>query len=161
MIEHILNFLSGLPPQLIIIIIASLPIVELRGAIPIAVLTYHLPPLEAYVLAVIGNLIPILPILLLLTPIHNLLAKIPVFDKFFTWFFERTRKRATQVEKYGAIGLSLFVAIPLPVTGAWTGSVAAILFNIRRRYALPAIIVGVLLAGIIVLTISVGIDKIF
>jgi uncharacterized membrane protein len=109
-----------------------------------------MPVISAYLLCWIGNLIPILPIIYFLEPIRKALSHIGIVDKFFRWFYARTYRRGEKVMRLGAIGLTIFVAIPLPVTGAWTGSVLAILFNIKPRYAFPAIILGVTIAGILV-----------
>ncbi len=149
MLQHLLTTLKDLPPELTTMIVSSLPIAELRGGIPVA-FALGLTPLYAYLIAIAGNLIPVLPLLILLQPVSNILRKLPVMDRFFTWLFERTQRKAGLIEKYEAIGLALFVAIPLPITGMWTGVVAASLFKIRIRYALPAIIVGVMIAGVIV-----------
>ncbi len=134
------------------VLVAMLPISELRGAIPLGILKLGLGAGEVYVLSVIGNLIPVIPILLFLKFGSNFLRKYRWGDRFLTWLFARTRRRSRLVERYESLGLMLFVAIPLPVTGAWTGSVAAFLFGIRLRYAFLAITLGVLLAGIIVLS---------
>jgi uncharacterized membrane protein len=136
--------------EFIVLIVSMLPIFELRGAIPLAVLHFEMPVISAFFLSWVGNLIPILPIIYFLEPIRKALSHIGVVEKFFNWFYARTRKRGEKAMRLGAIGLSLFVAIPLPVTGAWTGSVLAILFDIKPRYAFPAIILGVTIAGIIV-----------
>ncbi|RKY41841.1 MAG: ligand-binding protein SH3 [Candidatus Makaraimicrobium thalassicum] len=153
MIEQITNSLVGFNKEAAVIILAALPVSELRGAIPLA-LAIGFPPLKAYSLSFIGNLIPVLPLLFLLQPVSNGLRHIRIFRKFFDWLFERTRKKAALIEKFEALGLILFVAIPLPVTGAWTGCVAATLFKIRFRYAFIAIIVGVAVAGLVVMGLS-------
>jgi uncharacterized membrane protein len=103
-----------------------------------------------YFLAVIGNLIPIVPMLFLLEPASRWAETSSLGRKFFHWLLRRTRRKGELVEKYESLGLMLFVSIPLPVTGAWTGSVAAFLFQIRFRHALLAVTAGVLIAGIIV-----------
>lgn len=131
------------------IIMGALPVSELRGAIPLA-LSFKMPLVKAYWLSVAGNLIPVIPILFLLEPVSNRLRRFKIWARYFDWLFGRTRKRARQVEKYEFLGLILFVAIPLPMTGAWTGAVAASLFKVRFRYAVIAIILGVLIAGVIV-----------
>jgi uncharacterized membrane protein len=79
------------------------------------------------------------------------LRKFKVWSKFFDWLFKRTKKNSDLIQKYEALGLALFVAIPLPMTGAWSGVIAASLFKIRFRYAFIAILTGVLSAGLIVL----------
>jgi len=160
MVEHLVSFFGNLPKEIIAVILAMFPIVELRGAIP-----WALAPLpggggllwyEAYIYSVLGNLIPIVPLLLGFEWFYNKLKKYPRFNRFFEWLFHRTRKRGKVIEKYETIGLALFVSIPLPVTGAWTGAIAAFLFGIRFRLAFPAIILGVLIAGLVVSLISIG-----
>jgi uncharacterized membrane protein len=144
--------LMTIPKDLKIFLMAMLPIIELRGALPYAICVrpeVMIP--KAYLLAVLGNFVPVIPILLFLEPVSNILRKVPLFDRFFVWLFARTRRRAEIVEKYEAIGLTLFVAIPLPVTGAWTGALAAFIFGIRRRWAIPCIALGVMIAGVIVI----------
>lgn len=147
-VELLKNF--HLNRELIVLITSMMPIFELRGAIPLAVLHFKMPVMTAYLISWVGNLLPVLPIIYFLEPIRKALAHIKVIDRFFNWFYARTYKRGSKVMRLGAIGLSLFVAIPLPVTGAWTGSVMAILFDIKPRYAFPAIILGVTIAGIVV-----------
>lgn len=152
MLNDFVEFLKNLQlnKEVITLVVSMTPIFELRGAIPLALLHYKMPVLQAYTISWVGNLIPVLPIIYFLEPIRKSLSHIKILDKFFTWFYVRTYKKSKRVMQYGAIGLTLFVAIPLPVTGAWTGSVAAILFNIKPRYAFPAIILGVTIAGIVV-----------
>ena len=161
MTQDLVAYLADLPKGFTAALVAMLPIAELRGAIPWALAP---PPLgggmgwqEAYIYAVIGNIVPVIPLLLLLERVSSALRRYPLFDRFFTWLFERTRRRSAAVERYGALGLILFVGIPLPVTGAWTGSVAAFLFGVRFRYAFPAIVCGVLLAGVVVTLASLGV----
>ncbi|NOZ77120.1 MAG: small multi-drug export protein [Euryarchaeota archaeon] len=159
MIEKaIVDFLNGLPPQFIVVFIAMLPISELRGALPLALKVYGMPVPEAYALSVLGNLIPVPPLLLFLERVEKWLRRFSVFDAFFRWLFARTRRRTGEkIEKYGALGLIPFVAVPLPVTGAWTGVAAAYVFDIRFRYSFPAIVVGVILAGAVVLAATMGV----
>lgn len=155
MLEQVTNWLVAFNKEIAVVFLAAMPVSELRGAIPLAI-AQGFSPQKAYILAVLGNIIPIMPLLFLLQPISNRLRRIRIFAKFFDWLFERTRRKAALVEKFEALGLILFVAIPLPVTGAWTGCVAATLFKIRFRYALISIILGVLIAGLIVLGLSLA-----
>jgi uncharacterized membrane protein len=143
----------------VVVIIAMLPIFELRGSIPVALGLFGMPVWKAYVLSVIGNMIPIVPIVLLIGPVSDFLMKRSRFwRRFFHWIFERSRRRGGDlVEKYEAVGLALFVCIPLPVTGAWTGSMLAFLMRIRARRAFPAILAGVTLAGVIVTLVVQGV----
>ena len=155
MLEQVTNWLGAFNKEIAVVFLAAMPVSELRGAIPLAI-AQGFSPQKVYILAVLGNIIPIMPLLFLLQPISNRLRRIRIFAKFFDWLFERTRRKAALVEKFEALGLILFVAIPLPVTGAWTGCVAATLFKIRFRYALISIILGVLIAGLIVLGLSLA-----
>lgn len=143
---------SGFPPWLAVILLAMLPIAELRLSIPVAILKYHMDPLTAFALSVTGNMLPVVPLLLYLEPVSSFLSKKwGVWDRFFGWLFTRTRARHGEAfQKYGAGALALFVGIPLPVTGAWTGCAAAFVFGIRPKLSLPAILAGVLMAGAIV-----------
>jgi len=160
MLEGLTNSLVEFNKEIAVVVLGALPISELRGAIPLA-LALDFSPVKAYLLAYIGNLIPVIPLLFLLQPIADKLRHIGIFRKFFDWLFERTRRKAALVERFEALGLILFVAIPLPITGAWTGCVAATLFKIRFRYAFLAIACGVTLAGFIVLGISLAGKGIF
>jgi uncharacterized membrane protein len=165
MADQIAQFFHALPKEWVTLIIAMIPIAELRGAIPwaLASLPYGggLPWQTAYAYAVIGNLVPVIPLLLFFERTYLWLDRYPGFHRFFVWLFSRTRKRGKYVQKYKALGLILFVGIPLPVTGAWTGTLAAFLFGIKFKNAFPAIFAGILLSGIIVTLASLGVLGIF
>lgn len=164
--ESIVVALHGIPSEGITVILSMLPILELRGAIPWALAPESvggggLDWVRAVPLAVLGNLIPIPPILLWIGPVSDWLRRVPLFDRFFAWLFRRTRRKGRIIEKYQALGLALFVAVPLPVTGAWTGAAAAFVFGIPFRQAMPAIIGGVLLAATVVTLATLGVLAIF
>jgi uncharacterized membrane protein len=146
--------LSKVPEELLVFLISALPVGELRAGIPFGVFQAGLDPRMVFVLAVLGNFAPVLPILLLLEPVSNWLMKRSRFcDRLFCRLFEKTRqKHSARLEKYGTIGLVLFVAIPSPGTGAWSGSLAAWLFGIELRHAVPAIALGILLSGVLIMT---------
>jgi uncharacterized membrane protein len=150
-------------PEAITVILGALPVSELRGAIPVALFVFKFSILKAFFLSVIGNLIPILPILYFLEKISDFLSRKFLFaDRFFRWLFARTRRKFyKKYEVYGDIALILFVAIPLPVTGAWTGSMAAFLFGIRKFPAFVFVAIGVLIAGVVVTLTSLGLGSIF
>ena len=141
---------SGFLNWLEVLAFAVSPISELRVAIPWAILKYHFPWYYAFSLAVIGNLLPVPFILLFLDPFSRLLSKIGIFEKMLHWLFERTRRRGKIINRYERIGLALFVAIPLPLTGAWTGSLAAVLFGLKFKHAFLSIFIGIFIAGTIV-----------
>ena len=153
MLEAILRGLHGLPKEWVVLVVATLPIAELRLAIPLG-LSFGMPLAKVFMLSLIGNIIPVAPILFLLAPVSQRLRRFKLWARFFDWLFTRTKKRAEAVQKYEALGLALFVAIPLPMTGAWTGAIAASLFKIRFRYAFIATIAGIIIAGIIVSLLS-------
>jgi len=148
-----LELFKGIPPEIATLIVGMLPISELRGAIPLAITGYKLDIFTAYLWAVLGNIIPpVLFIFFLEKVSYFLSSKFSLWKKFFDWLFERTRRKTKdKIEKYGAWGLFILVAIPLPVTGGWTGALAAFLFGIKRNVSIPIIILGILSAGIIVL----------
>lgn len=152
-------FFNNFPPELAIFIISMLPISELRGAIPVAIGVYGLDPIQTYFLAVIGNIIPVIFILKYLEPVSKyLMSKCEFFNKFFTYLFKHTRKKHNgKFEKWGALALITFVAIPLPITGGWSGALAAFVFGIPFKKALPLIFLGVMIAGVIVTGLSFGI----
>jgi uncharacterized membrane protein len=149
MVEQILRFLRDLPPEWITVIVGALPIAEVRGAIPVGV-ALQLPLLQAFGWAILGNLLPIVPLLLFLKPVSEWLRRFPLWRRFFDWLFARTAKRAALIQRYEAFGLFLFVAVPLPLTGAWTGCAAASLFKLPFRLAFIAIAAGVITAALIV-----------
>ncbi len=137
--------------------ISALPITELRGAIPIALTIYKMPVFPAYFFAVLGNIVPVIFLLLYLKPFSDFLCRWHFLNIFFKWLFKRTHQYEEKFEKYGALFLLVFVAVPLPGTGAWTGSIAAFVFGIRFWYAFPAIVGGIIIAGIVVTLTSLGI----
>jgi len=138
-----------------VIAIAASPISELRGAIPWAIAVFHFPWYYALLIAIIGNILPIPFILLFIDSFTRLLSKISFFDRIISWFFKRTRQRGKIIERYKRIGLTLFVAVPLPITGAWTGALAAVLFGLKFKHAMLSIFIGILIAGIIVTCITI------
>lgn len=156
----LIQIFSSIPPWLAVIIIAAIPVAELRLAIPIAILKppygFGFDPLTAIVLSVIGNMIPVIPLLLFLEPVSNFLRRWKTGDNFFTWLFTRThRKHSAEFEKYGSVGLAIFVGIPLPATGAWTGCAAAFVFGFKFLNAFLAILAGVIIAGIAVTILTI------
>lgn len=146
-----------IPDWLMTMIVAALPISEVRGAIPLGIGIYDFSPFEAYLLSVFGNLLPIIPLLLFLGPVSDYLRRFPLGDRFFAWLFARTRKKCIQEhENFGLVALAIFVAIPMPLTGAWTGCVVAFLLGFRFWPAFAAIAAGVLIAGAIVTAATMG-----
>jgi uncharacterized membrane protein len=141
---------AGFPRELIVIIISALPVLELRGALPVAINILHIPWYWSFLLVVIGNLLPVPFLLLFLDSVAKVISRFESGEKLVDWLFQRTRKRSRIIERYERIGLILFVAIPLPFTGAWTGSIAAFLFGLKFYRALLFIFFGILIAAAIV-----------
>lgn len=155
--DKLLQWLSGQSAELITAVLAMLPISELRGAIPYAVGVAGMSWQEAYVISVIANFVPVIPLYILIGPVSEFLRKVPLFDRFFTWLFARARRKGKLIERFEVLGLVLFVAIPLPVTGAWTGTIAAFLFGVRKRLAFPAVFLGICIAGVVVTLAVTGV----
>jgi len=149
MLSLVVGWLKDLPFQYVVMIVGALPISELRGAIPLG-LYFGMPLSKAFFWAVLGNIIFVAPALFLFEPVSSFLRKFKLWSSFFDWLFERSRRKAESLLKYEALGLLALVAIPLPMTGAWTGVIVATLLKIKFRYAFLSIILGVILAGIIV-----------
>jgi uncharacterized membrane protein len=135
--------------------IAASPVSELRGAIPIAISLYDFPWYYAFILGVVGNILPVPFILVFLDRIARLLSRVGFLNRLMGWFFERVRRRGMIMERYETIGLALFVAVPLPITGAWTGAILAALLGLRFWRAFLSIVAGVLVAGIIVTSATI------
>lgn len=142
--------------SLFTIFVAMLPVVELRGAIPIGV-AMGLDVRYSFFLALIGNLIPVPFIVLFIRRVLEWLSsKSKWLDRLINKKVEKTLKRSDLVYKSTLLGLMIFVAIPLPGTGAWTGALLAALLNLRLKNAFPAIAFGVLIAGILISVLTHG-----
>lgn len=138
-------------------IVGMIPIIELRGAIPIGVFTFHLNYVEAFICSFIGNILPVYFIVKYIRPLFDFFGRWKPFKVIIDWASEKATKNIAESERlqnYTAIGLFLFVAIPLPGTGAWVGSLIANFLNLPPKKAIPPIIAGVLTAGIIVLVLT-------
>ncbi|WLR49982.1 small multi-drug export protein [Bacillus tianshenii] len=147
-VDYLVENFSFLPPELIVILVSAMPILELRGGLPLAYATFEFSFWKSFFLSVFGNFLPIIPLLLLFQPLSNWLMRFKWYEKMYDWLYHRTLKKSGNVEKYGAIGLILFTAVPLPTTGAYSACVAASIFAIGFRYALIAITTGVIIAGL-------------
>ncbi len=154
--EYIVNSLGGkLSPEFIAFVVSMLPILELRGGL-IAAKLMNIEFFKAFAICYIGNLLPIPFILLFIRKIFNLLKRIPKVEEIISKLEARSLRKAENVKKYRLLGLLLFVGIPLPGTGAWTGALIADLLDIRIKHSLPVIAVGVFIAGIIISVLSYG-----
>ncbi len=153
LIDWLTTTLSALPKELIIFIISMIPILELRGGI-IAASLLHVPITTAIPVCLIGNIIPIPFILLFITKIFELMKKTKHLGGLVTKLENKAIGKSDKIQKYEFWGLVLFVGIPLPGTGAWTGSLIAALLQVKLKKAVPAIFLGLLLAVLIMCTVS-------
>ena len=140
----------GVSDEVKVLIISMTPVFELRGAIPIGVLGYQLPLWKVVIIAVAGNMVPIFLILLFFDGFTRICYKVPFLHRMLEALFRRTRRKSAVIEKYQELGLMLFVAIPLPVTGAWTGSLAAYLMGLDFWKSILFIFLGVCIAAVVV-----------
>jgi uncharacterized membrane protein len=139
-----------------VLLVSAMPISEIRGGLPLA-LYYGFDPVEAYILSLIGNILPVPFLILFLEELVKITTRFRPIDRFYRLIVRRVEKRREFVEKYGYIGLTFFVAIPLPVTGAWTGSLIAFLLGLDKKKSVIFISMGVSIAGVIVLLTSLGV----
>jgi len=143
---------------LLVMALAATPVSELRGAIPLALFQFKFEPWSALGLAVVGNLLPVPFLLLGLGKARLLAQRVPSLQRILTWWMDRTtRQHAGKFERFGAVVLVAFVAIPFPATGAWTASLAAVLFGVPFRQAFGLIALGVVVAGGVVTLASLGV----
>jgi len=152
------NVIQDLPPELITASVSALPVSELRGAIPLGLGVFKLSPLSTFFFAVLGNIAIVFVLLLGLRFVSGFLGRRSLICKrFFNWLFERTTKlHQKKFQRFGDFALVTLVALPLPFTGAWTGSLAAFVFGIPFKKAFPLISLGVIMAGIIVTLATMG-----
>ncbi len=142
--------------EVAIFIISLLPILELRGGL-IAARILGVKFIKAFIICYIANILPVPFILLFINYLFNKMSKWKPTKKIVDWLSNKTLKKKDQIDKYGYFGLFLFVGIPLPGTGAWTGSLLAILLNLDKKKSFVTIAIGVLAAGIIMSLLSYGI----
>ena len=158
LLYKLLNFLSI---ELTVLLTAALPVIELRGAIPVGI-SLGLSPIHATVISFIGSMIPVPFILFTIRPIFNYLKTTKAFKNIIKKLTDRSlSKNSNKIQKYGVWALVLLVAIPLPGTGVWSGSLAAALLDMRFKLAFPAILLGNLIAGILIMGITQGAIKLF
>lgn len=152
MVESLIAYIDNTIDNAYILtfILSMLPVSELRGAIPWAYFFTEIPLYLISAISIAGNFIITIPIINILKPSIKLASRWPVGERLFDWILNRTRRKGDMIKKYHFWGLVLFVGIPLPVTGAWTGCIAAHLFGIPKLKALVAIMLGLCLSGTIV-----------
>ena len=163
MVEAIQNFfLETVGKELCVFFCSMIPIIELRGAIPLGA-ALGLPLWQSFTLSVIGNMLPVPIILLFVKKVLEFMSKckIKFFNKVAKWVYAKAEKNKAKIEKYSFWGVTLFVAIPLPMTGAWTGTLVAALLDMKFWKALLSAFIGVLIAAVVMSLVSYGVLAIF
>ncbi len=157
MLEFLKTILSN---EFKVMFTAALPIIEIKGAIPLG-LSLGMNPWHALFISLVGSIIPVPFILFGIRPVFTWLKRSDFFHKIMSHIETKTLRKSHRIQKYGVLGLFLFVAIPLPGTGVWTGSLAAVLLDIRFKWAFPTILIGNFVAGIIIFSLSNGLMSLF
>lgn len=156
LIENIVELFGGLGKEIVVFIVSLLPILELRGGL-IAASILDLDFIPAYIISILGNVLPIPLVLLFLERIFNWFKKFNWSKKIINKLEKKILSKKEQIEKYGYFGLMLFVGIPLPGTGAWTGAGLAVLLHLDKKKSFIYIMLGVIMASIIMSILSYGI----
>jgi len=150
-LDWFMDALAFLPAPVVVFLLAMIPFGELRISIPVGIFIFDMDPWLAFAISIPGNLLPVPVILVFFRRVEAWLRRWPLFDRIFDRLFDRTIRRSRQrVHTYEEIALMLFVALPAPFTGAWTGSLIAVLFDLERSKSFVVIALGVLMAGVIV-----------
>ena len=167
MVESIVGFIvdlfggiTGIPfgKELIVFIISLMPILELRGGL-IAAALLDLNPVTSYIISIIGNILPVPFILWFINSILEWMRNSKKFKKIAKWLDKKVEKNKDKIEKFGFWGLVLFVGIPLPGTGAWTGCLVAAVLEMDRKKSFLAAALGIVIASIIMMFLSFGLLK--
>ena len=167
MVEGIVGFIVNLfggitsipfGKELIVFIISLMPILELRGGL-IAAALLDLNPVTSYIISIIGNVLPVPFILWFINSILEWMRKSKKFKKIAKWLDNKVEKNKEKIEKFGFWGLVLFVGIPLPGTGAWTGCLIAAVLEMDRKKSFLAAMIGIIMASIIMMVLSFGLLK--
>ena len=165
--ERIVNWIIGVfgglsaikyGKEILVFIISLMPILELRGGL-LAASLLGLKPLPSYIITMVGNLIPVPFILWFIDKILKWMRNSKHFNGVANWLDKKVEKHKSEIEKYGFLGLILFVGIPLPGTGAWTGSLIASVLEMDKKKSFIAVVIGVVMASIIMMLISFGLLK--
>ena len=161
MIQIFINFIETFPPILGTLLMAMLTVVE-RLALPVAIAGFHLPVWEAFTLVILGNMVPVVLILMLAEKFHKWIS---AHDHFFSrgWIhsLDHAQKKFARYEKFGLIGLMLFLIVPTPVNGAFSASLIAFILGYPMHKSLPYLFAGVVLGNLVTLSLTLGAVKIF
>ncbi len=155
--EQLIDMVAGLPAEVAVFLLAMMPIIEVRGSVPLAIGFYNMSPLSAIIWSFLGNITAgFLVIVTAMPVVHWVIARYATIRRVWEKYIHRieTRNRAA-FEKWGAVALVLFVAIPLPMTGVFAGAVASIIFQVPMRRSLPLLLIGSIIASVLVMVVTV------
>ncbi|MFA7319193.1 MAG: small multi-drug export protein [Parcubacteria group bacterium] len=155
--QFIISYFSHFPKELAVFLIGAIPVTELRAALPLAYNFYAMGAFWSWFYAVAGTFFTMVIIVLALDPIAKILSKhIKIFERFFVWLFEHTRRKADKkMQKYGTWAIFILAASPIPFIGGMTGALAAFIFNVPLKKSLPLLLAGTMVSGAIVLGVTV------
>lgn len=153
--KYMIEIIESIKRELLVIFFSMMPVFELRGAIPLGI-SLGLSPIHSALISMAGNIFIVPFLLKLLYPLMKFLETTYFFKKTIGWVKKRSMKKAVTIKKYSLIGLYLFVAMPIPTTGAWTGAVIASILNLDIKKAFVAITLGIITSGSIVLILYYG-----
>ena len=156
LVEFFIDLFGGISKDIIIFVISLMPILELRGGL-LAASLLDVEFIRAAVICIVGNVLPIPFVLLFLRLVLDLFEKWNVTKKIVIWLEKKVEEKREQIDKYGYLGLIIFVGVPLPGTGAWTGALLAVMLGLDRKKSFVCIIIGVLMAAVIMSVLSYGI----
>lgn len=160
MLDFLMDLFGLLSNEFKVMFTAAIPVIEVKGAIPVGI-ALGMTPIHATFLAFLGSVIPVPLILFTIRPIINYLKKTKTFKKMINKLIHKSMNKSGNIKKYGYWGLFIFVAIPLPGTGVWTGSLIAALLDLRFKYAFPVILFGNLIASMLIMMLSFGMVNLF
>jgi len=158
MIDWILLALSNWPPELVIVFLAALPITEMRASIPLALTAFDLSAERAVFFSILGNVLPIPPLLLFLPRVISWVElRVPPLNRLMQRYFSYLRRRHDRVQAVGGVALGLVTLLPLPGAGVWTGCLLSVLFRLSPRVSVIALVSGVFVEALIVTLIMTGV----
>lgn len=163
MLHAVANFFANFPHELAVLLVAMTPILEQRIAIPLGVLIYHMSPLKAFAITMLGNIPPVLLVLFFAQHFHDWVQRKSgtFFGKAWAKKLKQAQDAFSKYEKYGLLGLALFIALPIPGSGVFTGAFLAFLMGVPFKHSWPYIIAGVVGSGLVTISVVIGAVKIF
>jgi uncharacterized membrane protein len=163
MIQSVISAFSGFPPELATFLVAMTPVLEQRVALPMAIIAFNMPVWKALLITLAGNLLPITALLYFADNFHRWVEKNSgtFFGRSWLKSLRHAQDKFARYEKYGLLGLAIFIALPIPGSGIFTGTMIAFLMGVPFKHSLPYIWAAVIGSSFVTMFISIGIDKVF